>query len=228
MRDPDLSFLASITASMSKGVINVLASIQPSLRAGEVSTSLPSRTRLFISSAQTSINSIPINSGHVNPSMSRPIYTRGVTARRAHSTLSQPRSFETSSHRTFANQSNLHHGSLRQSASHTQRRTYAYKTIEEAKARHSSGPFSFRAGALFLVSGGGLIWYFQHEKARMDRQRIANQTKGIGKPKVGGPFELVDQDAKPFSSEELRGRYSLVSDCDALSGIKYWGTGGMS
>lgn len=90
------------------------------------------------------------------------------------------------------------------------RRWYAYKTVEEAKARHSSGPFSFRAGALFLLSGGGLIWYFRHEKARMDRQRIANQTKGIGKPKVGGPFDLLDQDGKPYSSENLHGRYSLV------------------
>lgn len=95
-----------------------------------------------------------------------------------------------------------------------QKRGYAYRTIQEARARQSSGPFSFKAGALFLVSGGGLIWYFRHEKARMERQRIANQTKGIGKPKVGGPFELIDQDGKPFSSEELRGRYSLV--CSSL------------
>jgi protein SCO1/2 len=44
----------------------------------------------------------------------------------------------------------------------------------------------------------------------MARKRIAEQTKGIGKPKVGGPFQLVDQNGNPFSSNDMLGRYSLV------------------
>jgi len=44
----------------------------------------------------------------------------------------------------------------------------------------------------------------------MTRKRIAEQTKGIGKPKVGGPFRLQDQDGKTFSSEDMLGKYSLV------------------
>jgi hypothetical protein len=64
---------------------------------------------------------------------------------------------------------------------------------------------------LFLASGVGLIFYFRYEKARMERKRIAEATKGVGKPKVGGPFELIDQNRKPFSSEDLKGKYSLVS-----------------
>lgn len=44
----------------------------------------------------------------------------------------------------------------------------------------------------------------------MERKRIAEATKGVGKPKVGGPFKLVDQDGKEFSSEDLKGKYSLV------------------
>lgn len=48
----------------------------------------------------------------------------------------------------------------------------------------------------------------------MARQRIANQTKGMGKPKVGGPFELVDHNGKPFTHEDLLGRYSLVRLCN--------------
>jgi cytochrome oxidase Cu insertion factor (SCO1/SenC/PrrC family) len=46
----------------------------------------------------------------------------------------------------------------------------------------------------------------------MARKRIADQTKGIGKPKVGGPFELVDQDGNVFSSDDMLGKYSLVCD----------------
>ncbi|KAJ9641343.1 Cu-binding protein [Coniosporium tulheliwenetii] len=63
-------------------------------------------------------------------------------------------------------------------------RSQKYKTVQQAESRHRSGPFSWAAGALFLLSGAGLILYFRYEKARMERKRIAEATKGIGKPKV--------------------------------------------
>lgn len=83
--------------------------------------------------------------------------------------------------------------------------------MEEAKSRYRTGPFSWKAGLLFVLASGGLVWYFEHEKQRMHRKRIAEATKGVGRPKVGGDFELVDQEGRPFSSADLKGRYSLVS-----------------
>ncbi|ROT35409.1 SCO1/SenC [Sodiomyces alkalinus F11] len=91
-----------------------------------------------------------------------------------------------------------------------QKRTKTHKTIEQAKSRYKSGPFSWKAGLLFVMTAGGLVWYFEYEKQRMQRKRIADATKGIGKPKVGGPFELIDQNGNPFSSEDMKGRYALV------------------
>ena len=45
----------------------------------------------------------------------------------------------------------------------------------------------------------------------MERKRIAEATKGIGKPKVGGEFTLVDQDGHRWDSvDKMRGRYCLV------------------
>ncbi len=61
-----------------------------------------------------------------------------------------------------------------------------------------------------MAVAAGLAWYFEHEKERMQRQRVAEATKGVGRPKVGGPFELIDQNGKPVSSEDLKGRYALV------------------
>ncbi|CAK7206795.1 Cu-binding protein [Sporothrix eucalyptigena] len=90
-----------------------------------------------------------------------------------------------------------------------QRRT-KYKTVEEAKSRYRSGPFSWKAGVLFVLAGAGLLWYFEHEKERMQRKRIAEANKGVGRPKVGGPFDLVDQNGKPFTENDLKGHYSLV------------------
>jgi hypothetical protein len=46
----------------------------------------------------------------------------------------------------------------------------------------------------------------------MERKRVAEATKGIGRPKVGGAFELVDTEGKPFTHENLKGRYALVSN----------------
>jgi protein SCO1 len=59
------------------------------------------------------------------------------------------------------------------------------------------------------------VLYLREERARAERKKIANATKGIGKPKVGGPFVLVDQDGKKFGSEDLGGKYALV--CDSQS-----------
>ena len=57
-----------------------------------------------------------------------------------------------------------------------------------------------------------MLFYFRYEKERMERKRIAEHSKGVGRPKVGGPFELVDQNGQPFSSDDImKGRFSLVS-----------------
>ena len=52
--------------------------------------------------------------------------------------------------------------------------------------------------------------YFREEKARLERKRIAEQTKGIGKPKVGGPFKLIDHNGKQFTDKDMRDKYALV------------------
>lgn len=91
-----------------------------------------------------------------------------------------------------------------------QQRRHKAKTVEEARSRYRTGPFSWKAGALFVLAGAGLVWYFEAEKKRMHRRRVAEATKGVGKPKVGGDFNLVDQEGRPFGSADLKGRYSLV------------------
>ncbi|KAI0850739.1 SCO1 protein [Daldinia vernicosa] len=91
-----------------------------------------------------------------------------------------------------------------------EQRRYKSKTVEEALSRYRTGPFSWKAGLLFVLTSAGLVWYFEHEKQRMQRKRLAEATKGVGRPKVGGDFDLIDQDGKPFSSRDLKGRHSLV------------------
>jgi len=63
--------------------------------------------------------------------------------------------------------------------------------------------------------------YFRVEKTRMERKRVAEASKGMGRPKVGGEFELVDMWGGGFRSGALRGGFSLVS----LGGgfFSFWG-----
>ncbi|CAI6096591.1 hypothetical protein V2G26_016529 [Clonostachys chloroleuca] len=85
-----------------------------------------------------------------------------------------------------------------------------YTSVEQAKSRYSRGPFSWKSGILFVGTCGLLVWYFEFEKDRMKRKRIAEASKGMGRPKVGGTFELVDQNGKPFTSDMMKGKFSLV------------------
>lgn len=98
----------------------------------------------------------------------------------------------------------------RRSFTSTPRRPFAIKTVEAARSRNRSGPFTFGAALLFLAVGAGGYLYFQYEKARLERQRIADAAKGVGRPKVGGAFKLVDHGGKPFSDGDMKGGFSLV------------------
>lgn len=64
---------------------------------------------------------------------------------------------------------------------------------------------------LFLTAGAGMIFYFRYEKERLERQRVAEAAKGVGKPKVGGTFGLLDHEGKAFTDQDMKGGFSLVS-----------------
>ncbi|KAL7270423.1 Cu-binding protein [Rhizina undulata] len=41
------------------------------------------------------------------------------------------------------------------------------------------------------------------KKAQMERKRVTEQTKGVGKLKVGGPLKLVDQNRNERSDKDF-------------------------
>ncbi|KAJ5555018.1 hypothetical protein N7535_007460 [Penicillium sp. DV-2018c] len=84
------------------------------------------------------------------------------------------------------------------------------KTMGQLKQRNATGPFSWKAALLFVLTGAGMALYFRVEKARLERKRMTEMSKGVGKPKVGGPFVLKDLDGKEFTAEDLKGKYSFV------------------
>lgn len=68
-----------------------------------------------------------------------------------------------------------------------------------------------KAAVLFVVVGGLSYYIFEKQKKKMDDERRKEETRGYGKPNIGGgKFTLIDQDGNKFTEENLLGQFSLV------------------
>jgi len=87
-------------------------------------------------------------------------------------------------------------------------RRWAHKLESD---RSSVGPYTWRAGALFIVTGAGLWYYFTTEKAKMVEKRQQElATASYGKAKIGGPFSLITHKGTPYTEKDLVGQWSLL------------------
>lgn len=80
----------------------------------------------------------------------------------------------------------------------------------KAEEQAAIGFLNWKAAAIFIATGGLLIMYFRREHKRIEIERLEEANRGIGKPLVGGPFVLTDQDGNSFSDKDLLGKYSLI------------------
>lgn len=80
----------------------------------------------------------------------------------------------------------------------------------KAEQQAAVGFLNWKAALVFIGTGAGLIYYFRQERDRVEIERVEEANRGMGKPLVGGPFELTDQDGKPFTDKDLLGKYSLI------------------
>ncbi|KIV89238.1 hypothetical protein PV10_08822 [Exophiala mesophila] len=86
----------------------------------------------------------------------------------------------------------------------------ARPNVQKAKLYNRTGPFSLRSAILFVSVGACMVFYFRYEKARLERKRIVEMSKGYGKPKVGGPFTLKDTEGNDATEKILLGKYSMI------------------
>ncbi|KAI8048057.1 SCO1/SenC-domain-containing protein [Gilbertella persicaria] len=91
-----------------------------------------------------------------------------------------------------------------------------YSTASEARAKAAVGPFTYKAAAVFLGVGSGLLLYFKSEKQKVEKmlkekEAEKQKTQAFGKPKLGGEYTLTDaSNGKPFGSGDLKGKFSLI------------------
>jgi protein SCO1/2 len=62
---------------------------------------------------------------------------------------------------------------------------------------------TWKAILLLCVVGGIGTYFFQQEKARLQKRKEMEANKTIGTPAIGGPFTLEDTDGKKFTQENL-------------------------
>ncbi len=99
----------------------------------------------------------------------------------------------------------------------------------------SPQPVSWASLALVALTGGGIVAYYNYEKqkrvegARRHPPRLPSRAaslsrslapraallaratpKSAGKAAIGGAWQLVDTRGKPFSNEDLKGRFALL------------------
>ena len=72
------------------------------------------------------------------------------------------------------------------------------------------GPVSYRSLGVFVVVFSGLIVYYQVEKERQLERVSSKVVKSVGKPALGGPWVLVDQDGVPRTNASYFGQYSIL------------------
>lgn len=79
------------------------------------------------------------------------------------------------------------------------------------KGSTEEGPlkaFSWSTIAAFIALGTGLTLFYQYLKD--NRRTDVKEYESQGKPLVGGPFDLVDDDGKRVTSEDFKGKYMLL------------------
>jgi protein SCO1/2 len=74
-----------------------------------------------------------------------------------------------------------------------------------------AAPVNLLSLGLTAIVGTGLFLYFQMEVDKKEEAAATSQTgKAIGKPALGGPWMLVDQDGIPRTSTSFNGQYTLL------------------
>lgn len=77
------------------------------------------------------------------------------------------------------------------------------------------GPVSWLSLVLLIMTGGGLIFYYDREKKRhIEALKAATssvkQGPSVGAAAIGGPFKLINHDGKAVTEKDFLGKWTLI------------------
>lgn len=83
------------------------------------------------------------------------------------------------------------------------------QNFENLKNTPTKGPVTFWTLGFTTITAIGILALFQIEKDRKEKARAKN-IRSVGKPALGGPWILVDQDGHPRTDASYDGRFRLM------------------
>ena len=100
------------------------------------------------------------------------------------------------------------------------------------RGKQTAGPFTWKAAALFLLTGTGLVIYFRTREGTdgeityiltyiMLTSGVAEENKSMGTPRVGGPYSLIDHNGNKVSQDTYAGKHTLVRTSYDRSNKRY-------
>ncbi|KAG9453507.1 hypothetical protein H6P81_006411 [Aristolochia fimbriata] len=77
------------------------------------------------------------------------------------------------------------------------------------------GPVSWLSLLLLMLTGAGLVYYYDKEKKRHieDLKTASTQPKqgpSVGKAAIGGPFKLLNHHGEPVTEQDFLGKWTLI------------------
>jgi len=84
------------------------------------------------------------------------------------------------------------------------------RSLGSSKAAGKRSPVTWASLAVFLVTGGVIVFYVKNLKELKEIEREKERTKSIGKAAIGGPFELIDTNGKTVTNKDFTGKWILL------------------
>ncbi|CAI2180647.1 19598_t:CDS:2, partial [Funneliformis geosporum] len=109
------------------------------------------------------------------------------------------------------NNKNFYCSNLRYSTTTSKPQQKPPKNVNETIKNRNVGPFSWKGLVIFILTGLGLLTYFKSEKKKvLERRKRELENKSLGKPKIGGSFELLNQDGKLVTDKDFLGKFLFI------------------
>ena len=84
-----------------------------------------------------------------------------------------------------------------------------FSKFQELKDSRTKGPVTFISLGFAFIVGCGVVGLYTIEKEKKTKA-LARAVKSVGKPALGGPWVLVDQDGMPRTDATYRGYFTLL------------------
>jgi protein SCO1 len=81
-------------------------------------------------------------------------------------------------------------------------------TTQQTTTKNFNSSLAYLSLALTAGTGSFLLWQFKKEEDRLVAR--VRESQGAGKPAIGGPFQLIDQNGNKFTNKDLQGKFSLL------------------